>query len=156
MNVLASEQPATRSKPFIARILAAVDLTSRSLGTADYAASLAKSFGASLILVYVPPSESMYDFVYNGGYDLVDSQQRDQRHALISLTETVSRRYPFCTHSFLVGNPAVQIAEFAKEMDIDLIITASYHPSFFASLLHLDQAPKMIHEAPCPVLVFQG
>jgi nucleotide-binding universal stress UspA family protein len=37
-----------------------------------------------------------------------------------------------------------------------VIITASHHPSFLARLLNLDQAPKIMHRAPCPVLVYHG
>jgi type I site-specific restriction-modification system R (restriction) subunit len=36
----------------------------------------------------------------------------------------------------------------------DLIITASHRPSLLARLLNLDQAPKIMHRAPCPVLVY--
>jgi nucleotide-binding universal stress UspA family protein len=156
MNALTSHASVTRARPFIRKIVAAVDLTSRSLTTAQFAASVAQSFGASLILAYVHPPENMYNFVNHGGYDLVDPEQGHQRHALVSLTEAVARSYPFCSHAFLVGDPADEVVSFARDMGADLIIAASHHPTFLASLLHLDQAPKVIHRAHCPVLVFHG
>ena len=156
MNTLTSAKPVTRTRPFIRRIAVAVDLTARSVGTAEYAVHIAKSFGASVVLVYVHPTETMFNFVTGGGYDLVDSEQRNQRLALISLTETVSKKYPFCTQTFLVGEPAETVTAFAREMEADLIIVGSHRPSFVATLLHANQAPKMVHSASCPVLVYHG
>jgi nucleotide-binding universal stress UspA family protein len=156
MNTLTSAKPVTRTRPFIRRILVAVDLTARCLGTAEYAVNIAKSFGASVVFVYVHPTETMLNFITRGGYDLVDVEQRDQRHALISLTDTVSKTYPFCTQTFLVGEPAETVAAFAREIEADLIIAGSHHPSFLTTLLHLDQAPKIVHLASCPVLVYHG
>jgi nucleotide-binding universal stress UspA family protein len=156
MNTLTSAKPATQTRPFIRRILVAVDLTARCLGTAEYAVSIAKSFGASVVFVYVHPTETMLNFITRGGYDLIDAEQRDQRHALISLTDTVSKKYPFCTQTFLVGEPAQTVAAFAQEIEADLIIAGSHHPGFLTTLLHSDQAPQIVHLASCPVLVYHG
>ena len=156
MNSLVSQEPVTHSRPFIRKVVAAVDLTARSSCTAEYAVKVAKSFGASLLFVYVHPMETMFNFVMNGGYDLVDSEQQNRRHALANLADTVSKEYPFCTSTFLVGAPAEEVAKYAQEVEADLIVVASHHPNVLASLLHLDQAPKMVHRAPCPVLVYQG
>lgn len=156
MSTLTTAKPVTRTRPFIRRILVAVDLTARSLETAEYAVNIAKSFGASVVFVYVHPTETMLDFVTRGGYDLIDSEQRNQRQALISLTDTVSKKYPFCTQTFLVGEPAQTVANFAQEIDADLIIAGSHHSSLLTTLLHVDQAPKIVRVASCPVLVYHG
>jgi len=156
MNSLTSAKPVTRTRPFIRRILVAVDLTARSHATAEYAANIAKSFGASVVLVYVHPTETMFNFVTGGGYDLIDSEQLNQRHALMNLTDEISKDYPFCTQTFLVGEPAETVANFARELEADLIVVGSHHPSFTTKLLQLDQAPKLARMASCPVLVYQG
>jgi universal stress protein F len=156
MHSLAFQDPTTQRRPFIRKIVVAVDLTARSRATAEYAVNVAKSFGASLVFVYVHPTETMFNFITNGGYDLIDTEQHNQRHALISLTDTVSKRYPFCSQTFLVGDPAAGVMTYAQEIEADLVITASHHPSLLTSLLHLDQAPKMMRQAACPVLVYQG
>ena len=148
------EQRFTRSLS-IRTIVAALDLTLRSEATAEYAAYVAKSLGAWLKLVYVDLPEPVYNFISNEDYDLIDAEQRNRRHALRALTKRISKRYRFCTHAFLTGNPAEEIALFARKINADLIIVGSHHPSFLASILHLDQAPKLIHQAHCPVLVFQ-
>jgi nucleotide-binding universal stress UspA family protein len=156
MNTLRSAKPVTRTHPFIRKILVAVDLTARSFETAEYAVKIAKSFGASVVFVYVHPTESMFNFVTGGGYDLIDSKQWNQKRSLMSLTETVSKEYPFCTQSFLVGEAAETVVAFAREIEADLIIAGSHHPSFVTRLLHLDQAPKMVHLASCPVLIYHA
>jgi nucleotide-binding universal stress UspA family protein len=156
MKSLVSQEAVTHTRPFIRKVVAAVDLTASSSTTAEYAVKIAKSFGASLLLVYVHPTETMFNFVMNGGYDLIDEEQQNRRHALSNLTTAASKEYPFCTPTFLVGDPAEEVAKYAQEIEADLIVVASHHPNVLASLLHLDQAPKMVHRAPCPVLVYQG
>jgi nucleotide-binding universal stress UspA family protein len=59
-----------------------------------------------------------------------------------------------CDSVILVGSPAEQITALARDMDADLIVTASHHPTFLARLFSLDQAPRIVHRAPCPVLVY--
>jgi nucleotide-binding universal stress UspA family protein len=156
MNNLVSQEPVRQTRPFIRRIVAAVDLTARSSATAEYAVKIAKSFGASLKIVYVHPTETMFNFITNGGYDLIDAEQQHRRHALISLADAAAKEYPFCSSTFLVGEPAEEVVKYAQEIDADLVIVASHHPNLLASLLHLDQAPKMFHRATCPVLVYRG
>jgi nucleotide-binding universal stress UspA family protein len=156
MNALTSAEPVTRTRPFIRKVLVAVDLTAHSLATAEYAVNIAKSFGASVVFVYVHPTETMFNFIMNGGYDLVDAEQQHRRHALISLAETASKEYPFCAQTFLVGDPAEEVTKYAAEVEADLIVVASHHPNLIASLLRLDQAPKMVHRATCPVLIYHG
>jgi universal stress protein G len=156
MNTLTSPEPATRTRPFIGKIVVAVDLTARSLGTAAYAVNIAKSLGAFVVLVYVHPTESMFNFISNGGYDLIDSEQRNQRLALISLTDRVSKIYPFCSQTFIVGDPSETVVTYAQEIEADLIIVGSHQPSFLTTLLHLDQAPRVAHSARCSVLVYHG
>jgi nucleotide-binding universal stress UspA family protein len=156
MNTLTSPKPTTRARPFIRKIVVAVDLTARSLGTAEYAVKVAKSFGASVVLLYVHPTESMYNFISDGGYDLIDSEQRTQRHALISLADHVSKIYPFCSQTFLVGDTSEAVVTYAREIDADLIVVGSHQPGFLTTLLHLDQAPRVMHSASCSVLVYHG
>lgn len=156
MNSLVPEESVTHTRPFIRRVVVAVDLTDHSITTAEYAVKIARAFGASLVFVYVHPIETMFNFITGGGYDLIDEEQQHRRHALINLAEAGSKEYPFCTSTFLVGDPAEEVPKFAQEMEADLVVVASRHPDVLASFLHLDQASKMVHRAMCPVLVYRG
>ena len=156
MNALTSPEPATRTPRFVRNIVVAVDLTARSLETAEYAINIAKPLGASVVFVYVYPTEMTLSFIAAGRYDLIDSEQRDQCRALISLTDAALKQYPFCTQTFLVGNTAEQVVEYAREIDADLIVAGSHHPGFLTSLLQLEEASKMVRLATCPVLVYRS
>jgi nucleotide-binding universal stress UspA family protein len=156
MRTLTSPQADTRTPPFIRKIVVAVDLTARSLETAEYAVNIAKSLGASVVFVYVHPDEMTLSFTAAGRYDVIDFEQRNPRRALVSLAETASKKYPFCTQTFLVGDTARTVVEYARDIAADLIIAGSHQPSFVATLLQLDHAPKIMRLAPCPVLVYRG
>jgi nucleotide-binding universal stress UspA family protein len=73
---------------------------------------------------------------------------------LDQLTEQVHQLVPVCESVNLEGESAEQISALARDLGADLIITASHHPTFLARLFNLDKAPKIMHQAPCPVLVY--
>jgi nucleotide-binding universal stress UspA family protein len=136
-------------------ILVAVDLSPHSEATARYAVSFAKPFGASIVLVHVHvPVNPVYDFVSEDAYEALDHQRQHAQEELGRLTGTLREAYPACQEAFLIGDPAEEVVRLAQERDADLIITASHHPGFLAQLLYLDQAPQIVHTAPCPVLVY--
>ncbi|MBV9489360.1 MAG: universal stress protein [Verrucomicrobia bacterium] len=138
----------------IQRIVAAVDLPSRAEATARYAVGIAKAFGASIVLVHVHAVVEVNEFMVEEDYRELDRQRQAAQEALTKLTEILRRAYPPCEARFLIGDPAGQIALLARELNADLIITASHHPGLLTRLFNLDQAPHILHRAPCPVLVY--
>jgi nucleotide-binding universal stress UspA family protein len=138
----------------IRRVVVAVDLTKHSGATAHYAAQIAKCFNASLYLAHVFASEPFYEFGSEGSYNLIDQRRRELRAELDDLTEQVRRLVPVCESVFLEGEAAEQISALARDVDADLIVTASHHPTFLGRLFNLDKAPRIMHRAPCPVLVY--
>ena len=60
------------------------------------------------------------------------------------------------TSAFLVGAPAERISALADDMDADLIVTASHHPTFVGRLFHLDKSTLILHRVPCPVLIYRN
>jgi nucleotide-binding universal stress UspA family protein len=153
MKTLEVEKPENKLVS-VQRVLVAVDLTKHSEATAHYAAEIAKCFDASLYVVHVFASESYYEFGTEGAYNLIEQERQDLHANLDRLTEQVRRLVPVCESVFLVGEPAEQISALARDVDADLIVTASHHPSFLGRLFNLDKAPKIMHQAPCPVLVY--
>jgi nucleotide-binding universal stress UspA family protein len=134
----------------IRQIVVAVDLTSRSEKTVAYAIEIARTFEARIHLAYVQAPES----ISKGGNENHEKKRHDPVQGLTDLNKRIRWIYPNCGADFLVGNCADEISQLARTLDADLIITASHHPSFLASLLNLDQAPKIVHRATCPVLVY--
>ena len=156
MNTELTERAAS-PKTFSVKV--ALDLSPHSEATARYALGLAKTLGASLVLVHVYEPVQMNEFITEEGFRVLDHEQQVVQQALTNLTKTLQKTYPACTEKFITGEPAEEVALAARELDADLIITASHHPSFLGQCsawikLGLDQAPKIMHRAPCPVLVY--
>ena len=153
MATVRAEAP-KKSTVSIHKILVAVDLTEHSKSTVSYAAQIAQCLSASVVLVHVFEPEALFEFPNEYSYQLVESQRSDFEMRLVDLTETLHRLKVPCESAFLVGDPAERVGELAREMGVDLIITASHHPNFLARLFNLDKAPQIMHRAPCPVLVY--
>jgi nucleotide-binding universal stress UspA family protein len=138
----------------IQRVIVAVDLTEHSVATAHYAARIAECFCASLYVAHVFALETLYVCGSAGTCNLADQRRRELRAQLGDLTEEVQKIVPICASVLLEGEAAEQISALAREVDADLIVTASHHPKFLGRLLNLDKAPQIMHRAPCPVLVY--
>ena len=138
----------------IQRVVAAVDLTKHSVATAQYAAQIAKCFNASLYVAHVFAAEPFYEFGSEGTYNLVEQRRQELRSELDNLTEQLETLVAVCESVFLEGEAAEQISALARDVDADLIVTASHHPTFLGRLFNLDKAPQIMHRAPCPVLVY--
>jgi nucleotide-binding universal stress UspA family protein len=152
-NVETIKQPETALK--VKKILVAVDLSPHSERTVDYAISIARQFGASLkvIHVYSPPASMEF-----GGQDicsLLEKDRQEKEGRLVSLANRVRDNYPDCEYLLRTGNPAEEVARAADIVGANLIVVGRHHETFLGHLLNLDQAPKIVHRAACPVLVWE-
>jgi nucleotide-binding universal stress UspA family protein len=138
----------------IKKIVVAVDLSPHSEKTAAYAANFAKSFDASVVLVHVFSVEPVR--THNANETREEEQRHETERKLGELTEKVRQTYPNCDMRFRNGDPAEQITLLAQSLEADLIVTGSHHPGFLTRLFGWDQAPKILHRARCPVLVYHG
>ena len=149
-----NHEPVKKSAASIHKILVAVDLSEHSKSTISYAAQIAKCLNASIVLVHVFQPEALFEFPNEYSYQLVEQQRRDYEMRLVDLTEAVHDMRVGCESALLTGDPAERVGEFARDLGVDLIITASHHPKFLTRLFNLDKAPQIMHRAPCPVLVY--
>jgi nucleotide-binding universal stress UspA family protein len=134
-------------------ILVAVDLSSHSERTVAYAVAIARQFRASLkvIHVYSPPTATEF-----GAPDmcrLLEKDREDVERRLAGLADRVRAKYPNCESLLRTGDPSEQVARAANILAADLIVVGRHHQTFLGGLLNLDQAPKIVHRAVCPVLV---
>jgi nucleotide-binding universal stress UspA family protein len=147
-----SGQAPAMDGPNIRKILVAVDLSPHSKKTAAYAADFAKSFGASITLVHVFNTEPVRTLNAN------ETREEEKRHnierKLVALADQVREKYPSCDIRFRDGDPAEEITILAQDIEADLIVTASHHPGFLTRLFGWDQAPRILHRARCPVLIY--
>ncbi|MFY9987038.1 MAG: universal stress protein [Chthoniobacterales bacterium] len=152
------EQSATNAKETsmddlnIKRIVVAVDLSPHSERTAAYAADFAKSFGASITLVHVFNTEPVR--THNANETPAEEERHKTERKLGELVRKIRQTYENCDMRFRNGDPAEQITGLAQDLGADLIITASHHPPFLTRLFGWDQAPRILHQASCPVLVY--
>jgi nucleotide-binding universal stress UspA family protein len=136
-------------------ILVAVDLSPHSERTVAYAVSVARRFGASLKLIHVYALPASTEF---GGQDmcsLLEKDRGDVERRLATLVDRVRGDYPKCEYVLRIGDPSEQITNAATVVGADLIVTACHHSTVLGHLLNLVQAPKIVHRARCPVLVWQ-
>ena len=158
MNVIEKPRKADKrasDSPFnIKKIIVAVDLSPHSAKTAAYGAEFAKSVGATVTLLHIFPPEPSMEFGTEALYKSFEKGRRLDAQKLFELVEQVRQTGVKCDHDFRVGDPAEQITQSAQIEGADLIITASHHPGFLGRLFNMDQAPRILHRAGCPVLVY--
>ena len=143
----------TATSVWLRKIVVAVDLSDHSEATARYAAEIARCFNATLNVVYVYELVPLGEYVCESTLTILE-EERDRLHNLLSeLAQKVKPSGSMCKAVFLLGDPAEQIARWARQADADLIITGSNQPTFLGRLF-LAKAPRIMHRAPCPVLVY--
>lgn len=138
----------------IRKIVVALDLSAHSEKTAVYAAGFARRFGASLTLVHVFAPEPITEFTTQEAHETFEEERRATGKKLKTLVVKIHETYADCDMELRIGDPAEQVTLAALDTNADLVITASHHPSFLARLFGLDQAPRILHRARCPVLVY--
>ena len=158
MNILEeTKAPASQSNEEgfnIEKVLVAVDLTPHSEKTVAYGAEFAKSVGASVTLLHVFPPEPTVEFASERVFESFERSRRLMTERLTKLIEQVREAGVKCDRDFRVGDPAEKIADSAKDLHADLIITGAHNPGFLGRLFGLDQPPRTLHRAGCPVLVY--
>ncbi|MBV8215413.1 MAG: universal stress protein [Verrucomicrobia bacterium] len=154
MSQILDETDTSTYKLNVRKIVVAVDLSPHSRKTAAYAAAFAKRFGASLTFVHAFEPERITEFTTQEVHEGYEEDKRDTEKELNKLADSVRKTYPDCYAEFRVGDPAREVSLVAEDLQADLIITASHHPGFLGRLFGIDQAPRILHRARCPVLVY--
>ena len=139
----------------IRRMVVAVDLSPRSEQVVASAAELAKKFGACVTLLYVFPTETLGESTNQQPPGSCEQEHRLKALKLIELMGVVRQTGVECDYDFLTGDAAEQVTLAAKVLKTDLIITTIHQPNSLVRLFGLDQAPRILDRANCPVLVFQ-
>lgn len=133
-------------------LLIAVDLTEASEKVATRAKALAESCNARLNLLHVveyvpvdPAGEALLPPPVNMEEELVDAA----RKRLDALAEKLE--LPDCRRHVVLGNIKTEVARFASENDVDLIVLGS-HERHGLQLLFGSTERSVLSAAPCDVL----
>jgi len=140
----------------IQTILLTTDFSDTSRKAFTPAVTLARKFGAKILLTYVeedrlPPLVVEYMAV---GVDEILSQQMDRAHE--RLAETVAelaRDVEQVEPLVAMGTPHVEIVRLAEEQGADLIVMATHGRGFISHAILGSTAERVLRRAPCPVLI---
>ena len=143
------------------RIVVAVDHSEPSMRAAEFAADLAGKYGAELVLLIVArdvgaPDPGMEAFaqmehIRDSMPALHVEALRDGLSALRD--QLMLKGASKVSTEAIVGDPAEQILDFAKDDKADLIVLGSRGHGRLAGLLLGSVAQKVVALANCPVLV---
>jgi nucleotide-binding universal stress UspA family protein len=132
----------------ITTILHATDFSDQSNFAFRLACSLARDYGARLIVVHVVEPE-----VAIFGDGMVVPPPRDQEPLRAKLHELIPRDPKVCVeHRLVDGNPAAEILQLAVETECDLIMLGTHGRTGLGRLLMGSVAENVVRRAPCPVL----
>ncbi len=124
----------------------------------SYAASLARTFGASIICVHV--IEPMVPTVGYSGLteplpitDIADQLENSAERELPKLAESVEGGGLTVEEVIVHGEAASEIVRVAKERNVDLIVVSSHGRTGLGRILFGSTAEAVVRHATCPVLV---
>lgn len=154
-NSQSSDSPSSATPAEIRKILVATDFSEQALPGVAQAASLARRLDADLVLLHtvedqLPPILGTLT-VEDRAKILEDQRDRAEKHLADYAKEHLpGRRVETVT---LIGVPERDIVEQAEARGVDLIVIASHGYGPLRQLLLGSTAERVLHHAPCPVLV---
>ena len=136
------------------KIIVAVDLSDHSKTVAEYAASIAKMYGASIIAVYAAPTLTQYtgfhvppNTIDNFVGEIVSGAQRAMNLFVAEFFENMPIKA-----EVVVGYAAEEILSLADKEEADLIIMGTHGRKGFDRILFGSVAEKVVKNSPYPVL----
>jgi len=140
----------------IKTVLVPVDFSSCSREGLRYAIAFANEFGAKLILLHATYLGYIYSSEGTAIYDIPGLQKAARKNAERKMREFIRSvnfgAVKFET-AFTEGSPALDICTFAKDHDLDLIITSTHGFTGLKHVLIGSMAEQVVRHAPCSVLV---
>ena len=136
------------------KILVPIDYSLGSNTAMTYAESLAREYDAELHLVHV--YEQPFAYVDGGFSSAVipevtpaDLEREETRF------EAVTPQGVRFQRQFIVGLPADELVQYAKEHEIDLVVMGTHGRTGLSRLLMGSVAEAVLRRAPCPVLTIK-
>ena len=128
------------------------DFSTASDAALEHAAALAKSTGASLLIVHVEEPPIAY-----GGGELYYGLPEPDPTRILAMLEDVKPKdaaVPF-THRLTMGDPAGEIVRIAEDERAEMIVLGTHGRTGVTRLLMGSVAEVVVRRAPCPVLVYR-
>ena len=139
------------------RILVPTDFSEFSKPAMDHGCAIAARFAAQLHLLHVVPDPAM--LVPEAAAFSVESMQA-QTDAMVAESVEALKKLPTdgwddgqpIVRDVRIGTAFMEIIEYAREKDIDLIVIGSHGRSGLMHILMGSVAERIVRKAPCPVL----
>jgi len=155
--VLVTRRNALKSKNgTISTILVPVDFSDCSREGLQYAIGFANEFGARIILLHATYLGYIYSSDGMTLYDVRGLQEAARESAERQMRDLVrSVKFGHAKFGTVLTNcsPVLDICSFAKDNDVDLIITSTHGCTGFTHVLIGSVAERVVRHAPCSVLV---
>ena len=151
-----SLQATARSRFSIKTVLVPVDFSNCSREGLRYAIGFANEFGAKIILLHATYLGYVYSCEGTAIYDIPGLQKAARETAQRKMRELVrSTNFGGVKYEavFTEGSPVLDICAFAKDRDVDLIITSTHGLTGFRHVLIGSIAEQVVRHASCSVLV---
>jgi nucleotide-binding universal stress UspA family protein len=140
----------------IKAILVPVDFSKCSQEGLRYAIAFASEFGAKIILLHATYLGYIYSSEGTALYDISGLQKAARKTAgrkMRELMRSVNFGGVKSEPAFTEGSPVLDICQFAKDHNVDLIITSTHGLTGFKHVLIGSIAEQVVRHAPCSVLV---
>jgi nucleotide-binding universal stress UspA family protein len=137
-------------------ILVPIDFSNCSREGLEYAIGFAAEFGAKIILVHATYLGYVYSSEGTAIYDIPGLQKaarKTAQHKMRELIRSVNFGAVKFETAFTDGSPVIDICSFAKDHDVDLIITSTHGFTGFTHVLIGSIAEQVVRHAACSVLV---
>jgi nucleotide-binding universal stress UspA family protein len=147
---------ASAGKFSLRKILVPVDFSECSLAGVNYAARLAKRFGAKVCLfhaIYPHHDLIMADRMSGRILSVIEQVQIIARAQMSELKQLKSLRGLACETEIQVGYPVDQICAHTGWPEIDLVVTATHGRTGFKHALLGSVAEHVVRYAECPVII---
>jgi nucleotide-binding universal stress UspA family protein len=134
-------------------VLFPIDFSPLSRAALPYAVSLARDFGAELLIAHVIESGAVYSFgdaYFYGEAEPNYSSVKQMLEQIVPADEGISFR-----HVLLTGSPARSIIELAETEKVDLIVMPTHGATGLKHLLLGSVAEQVAREAHCPVMTLK-
>ena len=135
------------------KMLVPVDFSEQSFAAVDVALDIAEdSSSVHVVHILHEPQSGHPDAIWV----TIDHAKR-REHAMNELRSRLSdQKYESVQKQVEFGDPGIRIAEFAKELEVGLIVLPSHGRTGFKRLLIGSVAERIVRCAHCPVLVLRG
>lgn len=135
------------------KILFPTDYSHLSDAALEYATTLARESGATLLILHVeePP------IAYGGGemYYGIPDPDRDEVQRMLRNIRPHHPDVPF-EHRSVMGDPAAEIVKVADEENVDLIVMGSHGRTGLSRVVMGSVAEAVVRRANCPVLTYKA